>query len=474
MGFSRNILPGIGRNGDLPSGGWKIRFGKHPDLTDKSGTISWDNTKVVPLIWSGNWGISGSWRENSPTTTSLRAFGKTIGYVAITPMTSYSVGQYNIYSSNASWNMIEIYGGIETVMAMNSITSDIKLTCTVWLEKNRGGSLYCKLFKNPFVKGFSALRQSGKRWNLMGFCRNILPGNAGGNPFPGYKLKTGVLCSLPQVTQSNIARRSLSIPANCIPICIKCSGTWNCYSGKGETSNLGMSITDNNGRAFVNVNKNSGPQWMSLNTPFYLNPLGAYNDDLEAASTINRIDINTWGNGGMYDATTGKLEVTAWLEKIGSGGSKPVVPKQYKRLYLYKDGDQCTDVTGGWTFTKPASTASGYSSSLNKDGEMYCGGQNSGNGIFSTVNPINMSDYDRLMVEFHYDGNAGDGNASFFVMAGGTEMIKINISTIAKNKICLAGTSELAGGNVQLKVNTGGYSTTHMYIKRVWLETVGE
>ncbi len=298
--------------------------------------------------------------------------------------------------------------------------------------------------------------------------------SGGKSSYPGYELKTGVLCSLPQVTQSNIARRSLSIPANCIPICIKCSGTWNCYSGKGETSNLGMSITDNNGKAFVNVNKNSGPQWMSLNTPFYLNPLGAYNDDLEAASTINRIDINTWGNGGMYDATTGKVEVTAWLEKRGAGGAKPVVPKQYKRLYLYKDGDQCEDVTGGWAFTKPSGTASGYSSSFDKEGCMYCGGQNSGNATFGTVNSINMSDYDRLMVEFHYDGNAGDGNASFFVMAGGTEMIKINISTIAKNKICLAGTSELAGGNVQLKVNTGGYSTTHMYIKRVWLETVGE
>lgn len=162
MGFSRNILPGIGRNGDLPSGGWKIRFGKHPDLTDKSGTISWDNTKVVPLIWSGNWGISGSWRENSPTTTSLRAFGKTIGYVAITPMTSYSVGQYNIYSSNASWNMIEIYGGIETVMAMNSITSDIKLTCTVWLEKNRGVVCTANYLKTLLLKAFRRAANLGR------------------------------------------------------------------------------------------------------------------------------------------------------------------------------------------------------------------------------------------------------------------------------------------------------------------------
>ena len=157
MGFSRNILPGIGRNGDLPTGGWKIRFGKHPDLTDKSGTISWDNTKIIPLIWSGNWSKSGGWRENSPTNTACSAFGKTVGYVSITPMTSYSAGSYSIYSSNSSWNMIEIYGGIEAVMAMNKLTSEIKLTCTVWLEKNSGGvvcttnylkTLLLKAFRN--------------------------------------------------------------------------------------------------------------------------------------------------------------------------------------------------------------------------------------------------------------------------------------------------------------------------------------
>ena len=76
----------------------------------------------------------------------------------------------------------------------------------------------------------------------------------GKSTYPGYELKTGVLCSLPQANQSNMARRSLTIPAGCIPICIKCSGTWNCYSGKGETSSLGISISDNNGKSLLNVN----------------------------------------------------------------------------------------------------------------------------------------------------------------------------------------------------------------------------
>ena len=304
MGFSRNILPGIGRNGDLPSGGWKIRFGKHPDLTDKSGTISWDNTKVVPLIWSGNWGISGSWRENSPTTTSRRAFGKTIGYVAITPMTSYSVGQYNIYSSNASWNMIEIYGGIETVMAMNSITSDIKLTCTVWLEKKfgGGGSLYYKLFKNPFVKGFSACCKSGKRWNLMGFCRNILPGNAGGNPFPGYKLKTGTLFS--GGFQTFTWDKSKIIP---LIIHINCSGGGNYYTAR---------------RAYFNLNNIS-------KTILYLEDIdpgscrGSTESDictlsfatLEQLQNIDSCSFTQSGGGNGFSLTA---QCTMWLEKVGA------------------------------------------------------------------------------------------------------------------------------------------------------------
>lgn len=49
------------------------------------------------------------------------------------------------------------------------IKSDNSCAIPVELKiRGGGGSLYYKLFKNPFVKGFSACRQSGKRWNLMG------------------------------------------------------------------------------------------------------------------------------------------------------------------------------------------------------------------------------------------------------------------------------------------------------------------
>ncbi len=136
---------------------------------------------------------------------------------------------------------------------------------------------------------------------------------AGIGDFPGYVLKMGELCSLP--AGGAVARRSMTIPANCIPVALTCSGTWKCYSGKGETSNIGISITDSNDKVYLKVYKNSGPQWLNITDGFCLCPLAIYNGDLATASTITAIHVNTWCNGGVYDANTGKIAVTMWLEK---------------------------------------------------------------------------------------------------------------------------------------------------------------
>lgn len=130
--------------------------------------------------------------------------------------------------------------------------------------------------------------------------------------FPGYELKTGELCSL--AAGGAVARRSMDIPANCIPVALTSTGNWRFYSGKGETSDIGISITDNNNKTYLYVNKNSGPQWSTIGDGFCLCPLAMYGGDLETAATITTIHVNTWCNGGIYDASTGKITVTMWLE----------------------------------------------------------------------------------------------------------------------------------------------------------------
>ncbi len=350
-------------------------------------------------------------------------------------------------------------------------------SCAIPVElKISGGRL--NSLKSLLLRAFShflpALKPVRKEVPNMLFGGNK---SGGKSSFPGYELKTGVLCSLPALTTNSPDARALSIPAGCIPLCVKVEPEFRANSGKGETSELILTIYDNNNNKYYTCSRN-GSGWVSGGTSNvqYLCPLGVYDFDLEAASTINVIYIRAYNSQtNLYsDYKYGRTSVTMWLEKTGISGAKPVKPKEYKRLYLYKDGDQCEDVTGGWVFTKPASPASGYTSSFNKDGCLYCGGQNSGNATFGTVNSINMSDYDRLIVEFHFGGNAGDGNASFYINFNSDNMLKLNIATVAKNKVCLAGTAEMVGGKVNLVVATGGYSTTNMYIKRVWLETVRE
>lgn len=307
----------------------------------------------------------------------------------------------------------------------------------------------------------------------------VKTGGGAKNPFPGYTLKTGVLCSLPAKsgTANGGLNQTLDIPAGRIPLCLTLEGNFKINSGKGESPGYHLWVKDSNDKVYYNAQRNGGSGYVENgSSQIVLNPIGAYGGDVEQASTITAIKIEAANNSWslISDYALPKISVTMWLEKNGSGGATPVKPKDYKRLYLYKDGDQCTDVTGGWGFTKPTSAASGYTSSLDKEGYMYCGGQNSGNATFGTLNSINMSDYDRLIVEFYYDGNAGDGNASFYINFNSDNMLKLNIATVAKNKVCLASTAEMVGGKVNLVVATGGYSTTHMYIKRVWLETVGE
>ena len=78
------------------------------------------------------------------------------------------------------------------------------------------------------------------------------------------------------------------------------------------------------------------------------------------------------------------------------------------------------------------------------------------------------------MVEFYFDGSYDNGNARLYGDINGTTLWDFNLSTSCKNKISYAGSGELSGGVVNLKIGTSAYNSPKVYIKRVWLETVGE
>ena len=79
---------------------------------------------------------------------------------------------------------------------------------------------------------------------------DILGSGKGKNPFPGYQLKVGELCSLPALSTNDSSARALSIPTGCIPLCVKVEPEFRANSGNGETPNLYIVIYDNNNKYY--------------------------------------------------------------------------------------------------------------------------------------------------------------------------------------------------------------------------------
>lgn len=143
---------------------------------------------------------------------------------------------------------------------------------------------------------------------------------AGIGDFPGYQVKIGELCSLPAKSGTNNGgfTQTLPIPDKCIPLCINIEGNFSIYSGKGESPSYYLQVKDNNNKIYYYAGRNGGGG--SLNNgsaTLVLNPLGAYNGDLEVANTITSISITATNGGGnlISDFVLPKMSVTMWLEK---------------------------------------------------------------------------------------------------------------------------------------------------------------
>ena len=168
------------------------------------------------------------------------------------------------------------------------------------------------------------------------------------NPFPGYELKVGELCSLPATSGTNNGglTRTLSVPAGCIPLCVKMEGGLSVYSGKGESPSYYLQVKDNNGKIYYYATRSGGSGSISSGSPsLYLNPLAAYDGDLKVASSITSVSITASNGAGnlISNYTQPKMSVTMWLEKIGGGAlkcSKNPFVKPYFTLFEKRKNSQ--------------------------------------------------------------------------------------------------------------------------------------
>ena len=175
---------------------------------------------------------------------------------------------------------------------------------------------------------------------------DILGSGKGKNPFPGYQLKVGELCSLPALSTNDSSARALSIPTGCIPLCVKVEPEFRANSGNGETPNLYIVIYDNNNKYYYYAWRNSSG-WVSGGSKTqYLCPIGAYDGDVEAASAIKTIYARAYnGAGWAYsDYKYGKISVTMWLEKNRGG---VVCTTNYLKTLLLKAFQRVVDLGRG-------------------------------------------------------------------------------------------------------------------------------
>ncbi|MEG0034392.1 MAG: hypothetical protein RR734_02240 [Bacilli bacterium] len=121
-------------NSPFPSG-FKLRFGEHPTLKG-SGTINYDNNKIIPLIITLENGLANDWSSNAQTHLYKTLNGKNIQYLYCQPRTSYSLGYVSITNyTGLTIDLIRYSGGLDNLIKRNNVVTNFAFITTMWLEK---------------------------------------------------------------------------------------------------------------------------------------------------------------------------------------------------------------------------------------------------------------------------------------------------------------------------------------------------
>lgn len=149
---------------------------------------------------------------------------------------------------------------------------------------------------------------------------------------------------------------------------------------------------------------------------------------------------------------------------ITSSGQSESVTLSY-RTYLFKNGDQCNSLTGGWT------GEGGYawgSSKMNpgsiSGGVIGVTGSSSAVGVFGTWNKINFSAYKKLYVKA---SNGPSGSVGVRLVSGGN----LTTSTIYASGETPQGTTVIDVSGVTASAYVAFYATNgYLGVTEVWLE----
>lgn len=145
-----------------------------------------------------------------------------------------------------------------------------------------------------------------------------------------------------------------------------------------------------------------------------------------------------------------------------------------KRLYLFKDGDQCSDVTGGWTNYVEGNGGS-YTADI-RENSLYIGGSGNGRKGWKPKNSLSadvLNKYDYAFFEYKARGYSSDngGRCEFYADKNGSCFSDENCNNRDMQRIIAL---PLTNDMIKFALQMNGYSTSYMWVSKVWLEKVGD
>lgn len=222
-------------------------------------------------------------------------------------------------------------------------------------------------------------------------------------------------------------------------------------------------------RKFIPAKRNSDSViglYDLVNDVFYTNSgTGVFTAGAEVPQAIDGFLIDKIKEYGTWTVTATNSTNTATSDVVVDSALEYVVEMDYK-LWLYKDGDECTDVTGGWN-----ALASGSSGSLTKNSSSFTLAYYSGMNAYDAItkNTVDISDYSKLYIDWIFNSSKG-GNARIGVSSsapsGDVGLSKYSIISAAYTGVTELDVSDVSGQYYAV-VTVYNESVT---VNKIWLE----
>ena len=216
-----------------------------------------------------------------------------------------------------------------------------------------------------------------------------------------------------------------------------------------------------------------------------------YNDLCHQVEPSLKSNIYITPNYTEIVGTVGVI-YNVWLQKRGTKILSPTLTQQENpttpplpdKIYLYKEGDECTDITGGWEFGNGSITGKPIAS--NSNGKITITGNPNGQYGFLTITTINEIDTPnnyRLCIEYDMDISEGEeyvGNQTMRAYSQYSEIkfydlktnrVIVKDNTKLENYICERKNYKTSASVVYIDFSSIGFNSNHIvHIYNIWLE----